>query len=483
MDRPVRYLCTCLFGSVRCRVTVLTVAAAAAVLGLGLALTVTVLDRAADDRAWDKVRRTAERVVADIHGAPLPAPPPLPGPRGTREPVPAPPEPAEPRRGEADLIQVIGGNGAVLAASARLQGCPALLGPDVTEEGNALVVTEIHRSFLRYRAVVIGTHAHGTLFGDRVMVFAAEERPPQLDGWADRLTVLALLACLLALTGLWTWRVTGTTLEPVEEIRARLAHITGTSDLAERVPCDGGGAREFAGLTATVNDTLARLQAATDRERRFVSDASHDLRNPIAGLLACLENAVEEPDPDVLRAGVRTAIGDVERLDEIVNDLLVLSRLDACAPVPEERLDLAALAARELERRPAGRVPIEARLTPGALVTASPLRLARLLNNLLGNAERHAASRVVLTVRADGDGVVAEVADDGAGIAPDARERVFERFARLPESRDRDPGGTGLGLPIARQIAETYGGTLTLIGGTADLPGAHFVLRLPSAPS
>jgi signal transduction histidine kinase len=110
------------------------------------------------------------------------------------------------------------------------------------------------------------------------------------------------------------------------------------------------------------------------------------------------------------------------------------------------------------------------------VVTANRVRLGRVLGNLLNNAERHAESRITVTVDRDGGDAVLEVLDDGAGIPPESRERVFERFARLPESRARDPQGTGLGLPIAREIAEIYGGTLRV----ADSPrGARFVLRLP----
>ena len=112
-------------------------------------------------------------------------------------------------------------------------------------------------------------------------------------------------------------------------------------------------------------------------------------------------------------------------------------------------------------------------------VRANRVRLARVLSNLLSNAERHAESRIEVVVLRDGDDAVLEVLDDGSGVPEDARERVFERFSRLPESRARDPHGTGLGLPIAREIAEIYGGSLRI----ADSPrGARFVMRLPLAP-
>lgn len=208
----------------------------------------------------------------------------------------------------------------------------------------------------------------------------------------------------------------------------------------------------------------------------LVSDASHDLRNPIAGLQARLELLLDEPADHDWKPAIRAALRDAGRLNDIVSDLLELSRLDARAPVPVEPVDLAGLVRREVARR-TPRVPITTRLAPDAVVRANPVRLARVLGNLLSNAERHAATRIEVTVARDADDAVVEVLDDGEGVPADSRERVFERFARLSASRDRDPQGTGLGLPIAREIAEIHGGTLRIL----DSPrGARFVPRLPA---
>jgi signal transduction histidine kinase len=136
-------------------------------------------------------------------------------------------------------------------------------------------------------------------------------------------------------------------------------------------------------------------------------------------------------------------------------------------------VDLAELAAAEAARPRSKRVITT--LQPGVLVDGDRLRLSRLITNLLDNAERHAESTIIVTVRKDGDASL-EVLDDGAGIAPEHRERVFERFTRLDASRSRDAGGTGLGLPIAREIARAHGGTLTIEDSDR---GARFVLRLP----
>jgi signal transduction histidine kinase len=191
-----------------------------------------------------------------------------------------------------------------------------------------------------------------------------------------------------------------------------------------------------------------------------------------------LEVALGEHEEDEWRPMVQAALTDTQRLNDIVEDLLELSRLDSRAPVPVERVDLARLARREVERRGSER-RITTRLEPEVFVRANPVRLGRVLNNLLSNAERHADSTVEVVVARDDGQARLEVVDDGSGIPQEARERVFERFARLRESRDRDPHGTGLGLPIAREIAEIYGGSLTI----QDSPkGARFVMRLPLAP-
>lgn len=165
----------------------------------------------------------------------------------------------------------------------------------------------------------------------------------------------------------------------------------------------------------------------------------------------------------------------VERLQDLVTDLLQVARLDAGISGRRDPLDLTGLVAAELDRRPR-RVAVIRHLTPGVMINGERIGLARLLNNLLDNAERHADSAMTVALTLEAGTAVLEVCDDGKGIAPDQQEVIFQRFARLEASRRRDSGSTGLGLPIARQIAETHGGTLTI----EDSPrGARFVLRLP----
>ncbi|MFF5264350.1 sensor histidine kinase [Actinomadura viridis] len=292
--------------------------------------------------------------------------------------------------------------------------------------------------------------------------------------------MLSLLVSLLA--AMRTWRAVNATLAPVDAIRAELAEITATRS-GRRVPVPESR-DEIRLLAETANATLDRLDAALERQRRFTAEASHDLRSPITAARTQLEEALLHPgDTDWPRVG-RSVLDSLERLQAIVTDLLELARLDAGVQ-PEakgrgvEEVDLAALVSAELERSPRGCKRVVPQLQYGVRVRGDRLRLARLLTNLLDNAERHAAEQITVTVRAEGDTAIMEVADDGEGIPAADRELVFQRFARLKAARDRDMDGTGLGLPIARQIAKSHQGTLTI---EDSRKGARFVLRIPRRP-
>ncbi|MGV9306091.1 ATP-binding protein [Nonomuraea sp. NPDC003727] len=222
--------------------------------------------------------------------------------------------------------------------------------------------------------------------------------------------------------------------------------------------------------------TISALQEAVRRQRQAVFDTSHDLRNPITGLLTELEAALAEPHIDQ-RQMLRKLLRNTERLSEIVADVLDLARPDSGTTADMEVLDLGVFAADELERR-APAATVVTGLEREVLVRASRIRLARLLGNLLDNAERHASTTIEVHVTTAPPEAILEVVDDGPGIASADRERVFERLYRLDDARHRDPGGTGLGLAIAREIARAHGGQLH----AADHPrGARFVLRLPLA--
>ncbi|XRQ06714.1 sensor histidine kinase [Actinomadura welshii] len=446
---------TRLLFSVQGRATVVTVAASALILALMFALLLLLARDWTENRVWRKSEQTVERIVYDLV-------------QGEHD------QALVPRPGETTMFQVVSPDGRVIVAGPGLEGRPALAGPKI-EQGKLLIDDRYCPGFLDDCVWVFGLRLRDSPWGPGTVVIAATPLPGLLNAWLLPLSMGLVTVGLLVLIAWWTWHTIGRVFVPVDRIRSEMADFV-VHGLGHRVPVPQMGG-EIQSLAETVNTTLEQLEEARSRERRFVSDASHDLRNPIAGLRLQLELALDEPDGSGWRPAVRAAMRDAQRLDDIVHDLLELSRLDSRAPVTGERIDLSDLAAREIARR-SPPVPIGMDLEPDVTVRANRVRLARVLANLLSNAERHAASRIEVTVARDGGDAVLEVLDDGSGIPEDARERVFERFSRLAESRARDPHGTGLGLSIAREIAEIYGGSLR-VGDSAT--GTRFVLRLPSA--
>ncbi|GLW99642.1 hypothetical protein Misp02_37290 [Microtetraspora sp. NBRC 16547] len=298
--------------------------------------------------------------------------------------------------------------------------------------------------------------------------------------WYVSFTVLGLVIAgwmlLVGATALAANRLVGSVLAPVDVMTSELAEIT-VGDLSRRVPVPWFH-DELRRLAERANQTLDRAETAVERQRRFASDASHDLRSPLTAIHLEIEEALLHPEKTDWKTTARALLDSVERLQALVSCLLQIARLDAGAPRGRDTVDLADLVTSELALRPRS-ITVTEQLTPGVTINGDRLYLARLLGNLLDNAERHAESNVTVTVSRDDGTAVLEVLDDGDGIPADKREIVFQRFARLDASRKKDTGGTGLGLPIARQIAENHGGTLTI----ADCPrGARFVLRIPCAP-
>nr|WP_240970866.1 HAMP domain-containing sensor histidine kinase [Microbispora sp. CL1-1] len=222
---------------------------------------------------------------------------------------------------------------------------------------------------------------------------------------------------------------------------------------------------------------MGRTLRSVERERQFASTTSHELRTPIAGLRAHLEEALLYPDDVDPRDTIQGALRATGRLEAIVDDLLLMTRLHGTAAAAPELVELGALAAEEASALAPG-VPVHVLAAGDVRVYGSRIRLARVIGNLLSNAQRHAVSVVTVTVDSVGDQAVVAVTDDGAGVPPADRERVFELFVRLDEGHRLDSGGSGLGLAISRDIAHAHNGTLRI----EDSPvGARFVLTLPLA--
>ncbi|MFE6983042.1 sensor histidine kinase [Streptomyces griseus] len=286
--------------------------------------------------------------------------------------------------------------------------------------------------------------------------------------------MLTGLPLLLVVVAGVTWLVTRRALRPVEGIRREMAAITASEDLARRVP-EPGSRDEIAALARTTNETLTVLEASVERQRRFVADASHELRSPIASLRTQLE--VAEAHPELL--DLPGAVADTVRLQVLAADLLLLARLDAGEKPGSATVELGALVREEVSQRTGDRIAVRVEVPEGGAfeVNGSRGQLSRVIGNLLDNAQRHADASVAVSVAADGRGVRVEVRDDGAGVPEEERERIFERFVRLDDARSRDDGGAGLGLAIARDVASRHGGTLTV--HRAAEGGAAFRLWLP----
>jgi signal transduction histidine kinase len=278
---------------------------------------------------------------------------------------------------------------------------------------------------------------------------------------------------LLLLVALLTWMAVGRALKPVSAIRGKMADIT-AHDLHQRVP-EPGSHDEIAALARTVNATLDRLQTAVEQHKRFVADAAHELRSPLAVLRTRLELTGHRTEAPALAA---QALTDVDRIQALTADLLLLSRLDAGEPPRDQEVDLGQVAAEEAaQTRPRPDVTVAMDIAADVLVRGSGDQLRRLVANLVDNAVRHATGAVTVGLTADGSRAVLEVTDDGPGIPQEHREIVFDRFTRLDEARDRDRGGSGLGLAIARDIAVAHHGTLSV--ATTPEPGACLRAVLP----
>ncbi|MEU0912859.1 sensor histidine kinase [Streptomyces althioticus] len=317
----------------------------------------------------------------------------------------------------------------------------------------------------RFAAVEVETPDRG-----RLTVHAGAPLAAEHSAVGTALTAMLIgFPLLLGVVAAVTWLVTGRALRPVEGIRREMAAITASEDLRRRVP-EPATHDEIARLARTTNATLAALETSVERQRAFVADASHELRSPIASLRTQLEVAAAHPE----LLDLEGAVEDTVRLQNLAADLLLLARLDAGERPAGTRVELAALAREAAEGRQGVTVEAERAETAG-----SRGQLARVLANLLDNAERHARERITVTVRREGGEAVVGVADDGEGVAEADRERIFERFVRLDAARSRDDGGAGLGLAIARDVAVRHGGTLT--AGAAPAGGALFELRLPLA--
>jgi signal transduction histidine kinase len=437
--------------TLRARVTAL---AAVAVLGVLAAASVglVVAQRAVlVDAVDDSVDRQADAVVAQLR-------------RG--EPVRAGDLPSE-----DVVVEVVGPDGTMLAASEDLEG--RLPGVARDGDGSRITTVDLPGDDAEWR--LLSRDVRGTT------VLVAGTLDDVADGTAALAAALLVAVPLTAivLAGVVWWAV-GRALRPVEDIRARVDSISGAR-LDRRVP-EPATPEEISRLARTMNAMLGRLQESAERQRRFVGDASHELRSPLARMRTELEVDQAHPGSADPAATSRSVLDETVALQRLVDDLLLLARGDAGAldPGRSAPVDLDDVVEKVVAgRRGTGERHIDVRGVRPVQVAGDGVQLERAVGNLLDNALRHARSTVSVALEDSAGTAVLTVADDGPGIPPGAADLVFRRFTRLDDARSAGSGGAGLGLAIARDIAERHGGSLVLAPQAPT--GARLVLSLPVA--
>lgn len=380
---------------------------------------------------------------------------------------------------EVALVQIIDSEGKVVGGSANVAGRPAVtaarppVGGTVVERVGGLPIDD--ETFL------VLARTLETPGGAYTLVVAASLEDVA-ESTAALVTLLWLgIPVLLLVVGGGTWVVVGRALSPVEAIRREVAAISGT-EIARRVP-EPSTEDEIGRLARTMNDMLDRLQAAQERQQRFVADASHELRSPLASMRTQMEVELSHPEAGRREATMAEMLEEVARMQRLVDDLLLLARADAGSLTEREAdvdLDDIVLSEARRLRQSGGRdgdIEIDTRRVSAGQVRGDPDQLTRATRNLLDNAQRHARGRVSISL-AEANGVVTlSVADDGDGIPAAAQARLFERFVRVDAGRARESGGAGLGLAIAQAIVLAHGGSIALEAGHG--PETRFVVRLP----
>jgi signal transduction histidine kinase len=368
--------------------------------------------------------------------------------------------------GDDVMLQVMGPGGEVLAAGPNTAGLPPLVRLAAGESR----VIDVPFDDGRFLTVAATAGAGRT-------VVLGQSLDPVDEPTRTLVMLLAIgLPAVLLVVAATIWRLVGRALAPVDAIRLQVDAISAAA-LDRRVP--GPSTRDEIGrLTATMNRMLDRLEHAQIRERRFVADASHELRSPIAAIRQHAEVALAHPELGDGLAGVAHA--ESLRMQALVDDLLLLAQADEHRSDLRRRpVDVDDLVLAEAHRlRDAGMVDVDTRGVSAARVDGDPAALRRMLRNLVDNAVRHARQRIGLSLYERDGWAVLHVDDDGAGVPEVDRSRVFERFVRLDDARTGVAGGTGgLGLAIVAEIVAAHGGDVQI--GDAPSGGARATVRLP----
>ncbi|MBU2667992.1 HAMP domain-containing histidine kinase [Actinoplanes bogorensis] len=379
--------------------------------------------------------------------------------------------PAAPGR---TVVQVLDAGGTVIGASAAITGIGPMSGlrPRAGQRQQETRHLEVGQD-APFKIFAVGV---ATSDGRRT-VLVAESMDAVDDGTEAIIAALLVGLPVLALVvGVATFLFVGRTLRPVEAMRRQAATITATSlhTRLPRPPADD----EIAALATTMNTMLDRIETASEAQRRFVADASHELRSPLATIHANADLLAGAGLDEGPARSVQRIHAESRRMARLVDDLLLLARVDDHGlRIRHDEVDLDDLVYLERERISVEHphLRLEGAVEP-VRVGGDPDQLQRVLRNLVDNAVRHAHESVTISLAVrDGFGEVV-VGNDGPAIDAADRDRIFDRFVRLDDSRSRQGGGTGLGLPIARDIISAHRGTLTVDDRT---DGAAMRVRIP----
>jgi signal transduction histidine kinase len=377
------------------------------------------------------------------------------------------------------VVQLVGPRGTVVAADRpSLLTNPLLGGPGVVES--------LRIDGIQDRFTVVAETASTTAErrGGIALIIVGRSTEQRDETRAEAAGVLSLAVPLLAVAlALILWVSVGRALRPVEVMREEADTIT-AAHLRRRLAVPSG-TDEIPRLAHTLNEMLDRIDDGQRRQRQFVSDASHELRSPLAVIRQTAEVAAAHPDRIPVAELAADVLAESIRLEGLVAALLLLARAESDVDHPTEIVDLDDVVLAEVARSRSlapDAPPIDAHGVSAGRVRGTPLLFSHVVSNLLANARRHADHGVTVTlgehvVRGRRTAVLV-VEDDGAGVPEDQREAVFERFVRLDEARARDEGGAGLGLAIVRSIVEGAGGTIAIEDAAGG--GARFVVRLPA---
>jgi signal transduction histidine kinase len=369
------------------------------------------------------------------------------------------------------LAQVIGPDGRVVSSSASAVGRPPLALAKRTVVRHDTVRLEDH-TYLRVVRRVDAAE------GPSVVVILGDLDDIEETIRLLRRSLVASVPVVGLLLAVLVWWLAGRALRPVDVMRTEMQRMSG-GNLHERIP-EPGGDDEIARLARTMNDTLARIEASAERQQRFVADASHELRSPIARMRAEIEVDLAHPLASDFRATHRSVLHEAIGMQRLVEDLLLLAGNDADRNPCMGTVDLDELVEAEADRlRRNGTRTVHTVGVFPVQVPGDSARLTRAVRNLADNAARHATGNVWFTMSKTASHAELRVADDGHGVPKDQREQIFERFARLDEARSTSTGGSGLGLAISQSIVASHGGSLAVTDDRSG--GACFIMRLPIA--